>query len=315
MSTANPDEKISIGILTAEIQDTTGEFQIFPAGDFRASDGRPKNAAAYRLDESNVAALIADFRNRKNPLMVDYEHQVLLAKENGKPAPAAGRVHNLEWREGKGLFATGVKWTAAAREAIQADEYRYISPVFTYKPGSGTVLRLFNVALTNTPALDGMEAAVAHSLALSNQEPEVDGELASLSVEIHSARSELFELEAAKQRLQEEIAALQESTCQDEIETAVSGYLTHGKLAPAERDAALSLARHDLPALRQLLDNRVSLFSLQSERLGLSGKREAHSYGLTPSDLRACELTGREPEEFAALKAQFFNESQHAEEI
>jgi hypothetical protein len=57
------------------------------------------------------------------------------------------------------------EWTPAARAAILAQEYRYISPVFTYTVPSGEITRIVSAALTNTPALDGMEPVVAHALA------------------------------------------------------------------------------------------------------------------------------------------------------
>ena len=66
----------------------------------------------------------------------------------------------LEWEEGRGLFA-GVDWTDKARAHIRAGEYRYISPVFAFDRQSGAVLRLICAALTNHPALDGMDAASA----------------------------------------------------------------------------------------------------------------------------------------------------------
>ena len=52
--------------------------------------------------------------------------------------------------------------TDAARAFIQADEYRYISPVFSFDPETGAVLELKSAALTNYPALDGMDAVTGH---------------------------------------------------------------------------------------------------------------------------------------------------------
>lgn len=61
---------------------------------------------------------------------------------------------------GQGLFAR-VAWTDAARGHIRADEYRYISPLFTFDLATGAVLELVNAALTNNPALDGLAAVAA----------------------------------------------------------------------------------------------------------------------------------------------------------
>lgn len=135
-------------------------------GEFSARDGRPGTLKgvkvnAWKLDAALAAAVIARWQQRETPLVVDYEHQTIHATENGKPAPAAGWIESLEVGA-DGLYAT-VKWTDAARAFIQADEYRYISPVFTFDPKTGAVLELKSAALTNYPALDGMSAVAART--------------------------------------------------------------------------------------------------------------------------------------------------------
>ncbi|WP_338299071.1 phage protease, partial [Escherichia coli] len=113
---------------------------------------------------------------------IDYEHQTLRAVNNGKPAPAAGWFSQVEWREGAGLYAIGVEWTENAAAMIAAGEYKFISPVFGYNK-RGEVIELLHAALTNTPALDGMDAvmlAAASRLASLSTETEtttVDEEL------------------------------------------------------------------------------------------------------------------------------------------
>lgn len=143
-----------------------GRIQLFPMGAFAARDGRPGTlkgvkAKAWTLDAALAAALVVRWQQRETPLVVDYEHQTINAAENGKPAPAAGWIESLEAGPG-GLYAT-VKWTDAARAFIQADEYRYISPVFSFDPETGAVLELKSAALTNYPALDGLAAVAARA--------------------------------------------------------------------------------------------------------------------------------------------------------
>lgn len=141
-----------------------GRIQLFPAGSFAARDGRPGTlkgvkATAWTLTPDIAAAVIARWQARETPLVVDYEHQTMLAEQNGKPAPAAGWIESLELAE-DGLYAA-VKWTPTARAYIESDEYRYISPVFSFDPETGAVLELKSAALTNYPALDGMDAVKA----------------------------------------------------------------------------------------------------------------------------------------------------------
>jgi phage I-like protein len=157
--------KTQIAALTLEITATTGasrEVKIFPAGEFRSSDSRPAECAAWVMNAALAQNLITTISTRKTDLHFDYEHQVLRAKSNGQPAPASAWFHTLEWREGDGLYAVDVEWTAAAQAMIEAREYRYVSPLFPYNPNTGEVLGLINVALTNLPALDDLgEVAVA----------------------------------------------------------------------------------------------------------------------------------------------------------
>jgi len=155
------------------------ELQLLPAGDFHARDGRPTDAPRWRVDAAIAARLIAQLKARTTPLVIDYEHQTLNAEYNGKPAPAAGWFSRVEWREGKGLYALDVEWTAAAAELIGKREYRFLSPVFSYDKRTGAVTQLLMAAITNHPALDGMDelharAAARFSSGLNPEEPSVN---------------------------------------------------------------------------------------------------------------------------------------------
>lgn len=140
--------------------DATGRAQLLPSGEFRAGDGRPEGVPAWLVNDVIAAQLIADLSARKTPVVVDYEHQTLNSEENGQPAPAAGWMQSYEWVPGDGLYAT-VEWTARARVFIESGEYKYISPVFLYDPKTGVVTKIINAALTNYPAIDGMDAVLA----------------------------------------------------------------------------------------------------------------------------------------------------------
>lgn len=158
-----------LAVCTFEIQSSGADVQLFPAGRFNARDGRPLEPIGrhWQLDDDIAAALLARLSTRQTDIVVDYEHQTLNAEQNGQPAPAAGWIAPLtvEWRPGVGVFAKMVDWTDAAKAHIAAREYRYISPVFSYDRETGAVLNLLHVALTNFPAIDGMEALVASATA------------------------------------------------------------------------------------------------------------------------------------------------------
>ncbi|QHP82390.1 hypothetical protein EO763_22265 [Pectobacterium odoriferum] len=172
-------KKLLVAALAAEINKASlGVIQLFPAGEFRARDGRPTECPTWIMTAEVAQALIAAADAQQTPYVIDYEHQTLRAAKNGKPAPASGWFKKLEWREGVGLFAVDVTWTDSAAAMIADGSYRFISPVFSYDK-SGRVLQLLHAALTNTPAVDGMDEvmlAAASLLAVtsSTQEDTMD---------------------------------------------------------------------------------------------------------------------------------------------
>ena len=113
-------------------------FRVFPVGKVEIKGEPP----AY-FDEESADIIMREFRAQGHDMVVDYEHQTLYTRENGQPAPAAGWFKQLQWRD-DGLYATGVRWTGKAAAAIEAGEYRYLSPVLHYDPNSGEVLAVGN---------------------------------------------------------------------------------------------------------------------------------------------------------------------------
>lgn len=134
-------------------------LRLIPAGTFSGRDGRGPYHAGDKADLDRIADMTRRY-NGATEIVIDYEHQTLAAKENGKPAPAAGWIKEIEARD-DGLYGR-VEWTANAAAAIDAKEYRYLSPVY-YHTKDGKVLVLQHAALTNTPNLDHMQVS-AHSV-------------------------------------------------------------------------------------------------------------------------------------------------------
>lgn len=146
---------MNLATLAQNLTTAGPEIRILPPGVFRSIDGRPAGLTGWKIDAAIAARIVADLASRDD-LVIDYEHQTLLTKQNGQPAPAAGWFRRVLWREGQGLFAADVKWTDKARRMIAAREYRYISPVFSYSSDTGQVERLLALGLTNNPALSGL---------------------------------------------------------------------------------------------------------------------------------------------------------------
>lgn len=163
--------RIAFCAVLAALAANATEIQLLPAGEFRAIDGRPTDAPAWRIDAAIAERLRSQLAARTNPLPIDYEHQTMHASKNGQPAPAAGWLKSLVWREGQGLFGI-VEWTERAKALIAAGEYRYISPVFKYAASSGEILDLAPPALVNYAGIDGMQAVALKAIAESYSDPD-----------------------------------------------------------------------------------------------------------------------------------------------
>ncbi|HHF5586459.1 TPA: phage protease [Haemophilus influenzae] len=168
--------KLTVAACSFEIDKAKyGRIQLLPYGKFRATDGRPTDVEAWYVTDTNGADVVALANNQRNPLPIDYEHQIIHSLKNGKEAPSAGWMEYFYFTP-QGIFAD-VRWTDKAADYIKNGEYRYISAVFAYDT-EGYVRKIFHAALTNTPALDGMEEAmVAASVNLLQEDNPMDKKL------------------------------------------------------------------------------------------------------------------------------------------
>ena len=139
----------------------TGEAQLLPFGEFAARDGRPGPGKTWKVSNERGHAIAADMNvlTAQTAIVIDYDHQTISTLKNGKPAPAAGWINSVNWRDGRGMYSD-VDWTAAARTAIDGGEYRYISPVIEFD-ADGNVTGVLMAALTNFPAIVGMDRVIA----------------------------------------------------------------------------------------------------------------------------------------------------------
>ena len=179
--------------------------KIIPKGTFAPTDNRTDHGVpAWTLTAALAKELMASLAGRDTDIVVDYEHASLKAAEHGRPNPAAGWIERYEWDDEQGLMAE-IKWTDKAAQMIADKAYRYLSPVLLYN-AAGEVKGLHSVALTNTPALDGMALA-----ALSKQiNPDQPDEGTPMNKE---ALIKLLGLaaDADEQAINQALQALQES--------------------------------------------------------------------------------------------------------
>lgn len=136
------------------------EIQIFPRGPWKV----PGQERRFNFDDGFFDEIIANFNKAGNEVVVDYEHAAELSRP-GQKAVAAGWISGFV-KKASGLWAAIKEWTEEARSHIEAGEYKYISPAWTFKsvdPRTSEMAgaQLSSVALTNTPHFVGMEPLFA----------------------------------------------------------------------------------------------------------------------------------------------------------
>lgn len=131
-----------------DIKGVPKTVKLLPLGQVKSQKGD------FIVDEISYQSITQKFKNRKIDLVIDYEHQTL---ENVQ-APAGGWIKDITL-ENDGIYAL-VEWTDRASQYIKGKEYKYLSPVVLVDKSTRRVQAIHSVALTNTPAIDGMEAII-----------------------------------------------------------------------------------------------------------------------------------------------------------
>lgn len=327
--------KNDIAICTLEISAAGPRLQLLPAGEFAARDGRPGPGRRWRLSAQEAARLVAQASARRTPYVVDYEHQTLNSEHNGQPAPAAGWFKTLEWRE-DGLFAVDVDWTAKARAMIEAGEYRFISPVFSYDE-QGRVTALHMAALTNNPALDGMAALAAAKFTPTAEERQtmneelkkllgLDGEpsdeqiqaaTAALAARLAEQDQQIAALKAkpagvdpakyvpvaAVEEIRQELATLKSEAQGRAVDELVGAALGDGRLLPAMEGWARDLGKKDLAALKNYVAQAQPIAALGG--MQSNGRAPDNQPGqLSAEELAVCKQLGICAADFTKLKEE-----------
>lgn len=123
-------------------------IKILPVGRISSEKGD------FVVDEESYRAMKTEMQRRGIDIVIDYEHQTLKDVQ----APAGGWVKELAYTPE--AVEAKVEWTPKAREYLRNKEYRYLSPVVLTRKSDNKAVALHSLALTNTPAINGMFAIV-----------------------------------------------------------------------------------------------------------------------------------------------------------
>ncbi len=133
--------------------------QLSPPGHVQTLNG------SYLMDREASEAIIERFKAHRTPVVIDFEHQSLggeFASPDGT-APASGFIHRVTFSEVAGLMGH-VEWNDRGRELIRSGAYRSLSPVLWVRKSDHRAVELHSAALTNKPAIPGMERLAAKIL-------------------------------------------------------------------------------------------------------------------------------------------------------
>lgn len=197
---------------------------------------------SFVVDDESARLAVAAFDAQATELPIDYEHQTLggaYSSPTGQ-APAAGWIKRLFAETGVGLLAE-IEWTVQGRERLATKEYRYLSPVAIIRKVDRKLVALHSAALTNKPAVVGMEPIVnrgasprfeasADPLTLLKAELELPDETAAEEV-----------LAAASRRL----IHLRQQATRQQVEDRVGEAMRAGKLVEAQRAWAEALVARE----------------------------------------------------------------------
>lgn len=131
-----------------EVSGAPTEIRILPLGQVHSQKGD------FTVDDESFNLIRKQFKDRRLDLVIDYEHQTLADVQ----APAGGWIKDIY--KGSDAIMAKVEWTDRASEYLKNKEYKYLSPVVLVRKKDQKATAIHSVALTNTPAIDGMFALV-----------------------------------------------------------------------------------------------------------------------------------------------------------
>lgn len=129
--------------LAAEAErEPPAEFQLWAKGE------NPTDYGVHIWNERSIREVMARYKARGNPLLVDVEHLGSQIKATGEPAPTAGYA-TLEVRDGAPWLV--FTWSDYGREQIRTGQRRFLSPEYDVDKDTGEILALYRVSLVADP--------------------------------------------------------------------------------------------------------------------------------------------------------------------
>jgi phage I-like protein len=235
----------------------------------------------FVFDDESALSVMRNYREHGAKIAFDYDHGSTsrMPVDPALSSKAAGRC-DLELRAGE-LWAVNITWTEAARNAIEAGEWMYVSPTFSAL--DNRVAQILAVALTNIPATDNpmpltelsQEAPVEvqETPAVEQTETVVEQVVEELAqpVEVAPESTETAPVELASV---EQLEAAEAPVARVvELTGATTEELAYGVIASwRESHEQLSIVRGQLEELRQSHDKLERDVLLEKNASKIPGK-------------------------------------------
>ena len=229
----------------------------------------------FEISEEDLAIFLKNHATRQTDIEVDWEHSTLYSFY----APAAGWCKELKQVDAA-IYAQ-IEWFPEAKEAIDKEEYRYLSPTYiqhTIDPVSGDDLgwSLHSIALTNTPFLE--ELGDLKSSNLNHEETAMPNSKPTPNLPLAQTQPENS---AAMQALQSENESLKNQLANLSVESAIA----QKKLHPDQKDWALSYASKDKEGFEEFLAQAKPVPAVPQNDLFDNKSPSSTSEGLSEEDL------------------------------
>lgn len=309
------------------------EVELIPAGDrLVGRDGRN-----WQWDQVSQQAVLDEFVARGLPLPVDVNHAQELRAPKGEDSPAYAWIESLRVRDGA-LFGQ-VTWNPRGQDAVRNREYRFLSPVFDYRPEDGRIVRLTSVALTNEPnlrlpALNHQETqmkrelttaiAAALALALGTTADSTDEEIvaalnqfkrdfdtarasnaAQPSLDRYVPRADYDALATRATNAEQALRERDQAAHQSQVDGEIDAALKAGKITPATVDYHRASCA-DKAGLERFRAFVAAAPVIAQDSTGIEGKPSAggSATALNAIEREVCERLGLGEEQFLKVRNQ-----------
>lgn len=222
----------------------------------------PTSKGVVTVDDESGRAVLAAFAAQGVELPIDYDHAMARDDVDPRARVAAGWWRPAV-REDGSIVATDIRWTPAALAAIEAREWRYISPWLLHDKAMN-LRAIRNFALTNRPATVDAIPLVANQdddSATSAAGEDDTMELQALSAALLSATG-AADHEAALARIaslteranrcdaaEAQVKQLTADVRRGKVDGLIAAALADGRIKPAKKGEFEKLGEVSLEAL------------------------------------------------------------------